>query len=71
MNPSAGLPLVKFSTIADSVIRRLPHAVASDRRVMCAALNQSWVVAPPAYLRVQAFGASSRASLCRLPQTNA
>jgi len=34
---------VKFSTIADSAIRRLPHAVASDRRVMCSALHQSIV----------------------------
>jgi hypothetical protein len=37
------LPLVKFSTIADSAIRCLHHAVASDRRVMCAALHQSIV----------------------------
>jgi phosphoglycerate dehydrogenase-like enzyme len=37
MNPSAGY----FSTIADGAIRCLPHAVASDRRVMCAALHQS------------------------------
>src|ERR1700737_2603216 len=37
------LPLVKFSAIADSALRYLPHAVASDRRAMCAALHQSIV----------------------------
>jgi len=42
MNPSV-LPLLRFSTIADSALRCLPHAVASDRRVMCAALHQSIV----------------------------
>jgi hypothetical protein len=38
------LPLVKFSVIPRSSLRCLPHAVASDRRVMCAALHQSVVV---------------------------
>src|SRR5437764_11522276 len=42
-NPQASeaATLAMVSTVADSAIRCVPHAVASDRRVMCAALHQS------------------------------
>ena len=43
-NESIGrLPLDRFCTIADNALRCFPHAMASDRRVMCAALDQSIV----------------------------
>jgi hypothetical protein len=43
-NESIGrLPLVRCCTIADNALRCFPHAMASDRRVMCAAVDQSIV----------------------------
>src|SRR5437588_9956708 len=57
---SPGLELSRLEDILFSVLHRREH-----RRCQ----GTTWAVAPPADSRAHLFGASSRASWCRLPQT--